>query len=67
MADDIMQGDSPLLSTEILATMSHELRGPLTSIKGYAEHYSVMSNVSRQKNVMRFSRLLKKPVTILHS
>jgi signal transduction histidine kinase len=36
MADDIMQGDSPLLSTEILATMSHELRGPLTSIKGYA-------------------------------
>src|SRR2546421_422418 len=36
MADDIMQGDSPLLSTEILANMSHELRGPLASIKGYA-------------------------------
>jgi len=36
MADDITQGDSPLLSTEILANMSHELRGPLASIKGYA-------------------------------
>ncbi len=36
MADDIMQGNSPLLSTEILANMSHEMRGPLASIKGYA-------------------------------
>src|SRR5689334_13004629 len=36
MADDIMRRDSSLLSTEILANVSHEFRGPLTSIKGYA-------------------------------
>jgi signal transduction histidine kinase len=36
MADDIRRGDSSLLSTEILANVSHELRGPLTTIKGYA-------------------------------
>ncbi len=36
MADDIMRGDSSLLSTEILANVSHEFRGPLTTIKGYA-------------------------------
>ena len=36
MGDDIMRGDRPLLSTEILANVSHEFRGPLTTIKGYA-------------------------------
>ena len=36
MADDIIRGEPPLLSTEILANVSHEFRGPLTSIKGYA-------------------------------
>jgi signal transduction histidine kinase len=36
MTDDIIGGDSSLLSTEILANVSHEFRGPLTSIKGYA-------------------------------
>jgi signal transduction histidine kinase len=36
MGDNIMRGDSSLLSTEILASVSHEFRGPLTAIKGYA-------------------------------
>ncbi len=36
MADDIIGRDSSLLSTEILANVSHEFRGPLTTIKGYA-------------------------------
>jgi signal transduction histidine kinase len=36
MGDNIMRGDCSLLSTEILANVSHEFRGPLTTIKGYA-------------------------------
>ncbi len=36
MADHIIQGNASPLSTEILANMSRELRGPPTSIKGYA-------------------------------
>ncbi len=36
MGNDIMREASSLLSTEILANVSHEFRGPLTSIKGYA-------------------------------
>ena len=36
MGNDIMREASSLLSTEVLANVSHEFRGPLTSIKGYA-------------------------------
>jgi len=53
-----------LLKAELLATVSHELRSPLASIKGYAATYCVMSAAFRAKSGWNFSWPFTMPVNV---